>query len=85
MNVYKITAEDGEELYYAAESEERARREHDSDWSPVAVNVEAVPDADLDLLTVVFMDEDEAPTDEVQTFRQYMAEHGNETAYQIGG
>lgn len=85
MNAYCITNADDETLYYAANSSEDAITAHDRDWSPKAVSCAIIPDDQLDTMNLAMTDEEEVPTDETMTFREFMADNAHETsAYQIG-
>jgi len=85
MHAYRITDTEGDVFYYAARNESDAIEAHNRDWSPEASTAELIPDDQLDTLTLVVQDENELPTDETMTFREFMDDNADEQeAYQIG-
>ena len=70
MKVFDI--DDGE--YYAARSREEAVAAYRDDTGQEPMEVVELSDGDLDTLKVGLEDEDELPTDETATFRQYLEE-----------
>lgn len=85
---FKITDGEGNVCWYAAKSEEDARRAHNEDWSPDAALVEEIHEDQLDVQIIEMTDENEEPTGEKVTLRQYIIdeliffEHGE--AFQLG-
>jgi hypothetical protein len=68
MHVYKL----GEETYYAARSVEEARAEYVKDVGKAPDQEVELSEEALDRMTVAIADEDEKPTGEVMTFRQFL-------------
>jgi hypothetical protein len=86
MHAYEIATIDGDVLFYAAQTQDDALAAYDDDWSEPLQSIKQIPDDELDMRTLVVMDENEEPTEETATFREYINDEmcGECTAFQIG-
>lgn len=72
MKVYEIQ-DNMERAYYAGLDESSVRQEAEFDGFETIGHIRELADSELDTVKVELTDEDDAPTGEIQTLREYIA------------